>query len=204
MIQNSILRGLVAGIGLLAATHASAAIVSGTASGTFTLLASPPAAVGNNNINIDDTVFGFNELQGVLVSTAPAFDLGIAPDPNGVRVDSHYIYFEPLRTSSISGSVTFSGSILGVYYSRSTLLNSRDEFGLSGVTYSHPTLVGLESDDLPVTISGSTISFNWTASNPGDHIRVITAAVPEPETWAMLSLGFGLIGTFARRRTRGR
>lgn len=204
MIPNSLLRGLVAGIGLLAATHASAAIVSGTASGTFTLLASPPAAVGNNNINIDNTVFGFNELQGVLVSTAPAFDLGIVTDPNGVRVDSHYIYFDPLKTSSISGSVTFSGNILGVYYSHNTLLDSKDEFGLSGVTYNHPAAVGLESGDLPVTISGSTISFNWTASNPGDHIRVITAAVPEPEAWAMLSLGLGLIGALARRRTRGR
>jgi len=31
---------------------------------------------------------------------------------------------------------------------------------------------------------------------------MITAAVPEPETYAMLLAGLGLIGTIARRRRR--
>jgi hypothetical protein len=33
-------------------------------------------------------------------------------------------------------------------------------------------------------------------------VRVITAAVPEPATWAMFIAGFGLIGAQLRRLTR--
>ncbi len=37
-----------------------------------------------------------------------------------------------------------------------------------------------------------------------DAIRVRTAAVPEPSTWAMMLMGLGSIGMFARRRNIAR
>ena len=40
----------------------------------------------------------------------------------------------------------------------------------------------------------------WTASDPGDNIRVITAGIPEPASWAMPIAGFGMVGFAARRR----
>ncbi len=38
--------------------------------------------------------------------------------------------------------------------------------------------------------------------NPGSFPVVQTAAVPEPTTWALMILGFGMIGAGARRRAR--
>ena len=35
-----------------------------------------------------------------------------------------------------------------------------------------------------------------------DNVRLSTSAVPEPATWAMMIMGFGLVGSAARRRRR--
>jgi len=47
------------------------------------------------------------------------------------------------------------------------------------------------------------LAIEWSASDPGDHIRVITA-VPEPQTWALMLSGFALLGLAAGRRARRR
>ena len=46
--------------------------------------------------------------------------------------------------------------------------------------------------------SRSELSFDITEL--GARISLVSAAVPEPATWAMMILGFGLIGFAARRR----
>lgn len=50
-----------------------------------------------------------------------------------------------------------------------------------------------------ITITGNTISVNWTTffQLPGYQIVLL---VPEPETYAMLLVGLGLVGALARRR----
>lgn len=48
-------------------------------------------------------------------------------------------------------------------------------------------------------------TFYLTSNNnsaDGYRINEITTAVPEPATWAMLILGFGIVGTAMRRRVR--
>ena len=155
------------------------------------------------NVNKNDTVFGFDEQQNVQFGTAPSFDkTGLTGVNANTWVSSHYVYFDPKISQNIQGTVTFSDTILGVYFTKNSLWASHDEFGLaSNVTYNYANLIGLENGDRSHTsILGNVLSFNWTASSPGDHIRVITAAVPEPETYAMLLAGLGLIGTIARRR----
>jgi hypothetical protein len=48
--------------------------------------------------------------------------------------------------------------------------------------------------------SGEPTGKNWSSVHGGD----VTLAVPEPETYAMLLAGLGLIGTIARRRSSAR
>ncbi|WP_229257440.1 PEPxxWA-CTERM sorting domain-containing protein [Duganella callida] len=55
--------------------------------------------------------------------------------------------------------------------------------------------------DKPVT----SITFSSIVPDDGlffDNIRYTVAAVPEPETWAMLAAGLGLVGVAGRRRRR--
>jgi hypothetical protein len=62
--------------------------------------------------------------------------------------------------------------------------------------------VGFETAQDAASFLGNKVTFRLQASSPGDTFRVITAAVPEPGTWAMLLTGFGLVGLAGRRRSR--
>ena len=53
-----------------------------------------------------------------------------------------------------------------------------------------------------VNMSGSTLTLAWNASDPGDHVRILTA-VPEPQTYALMLAGLGMTAWFARRRRPG-
>ena len=214
----------------LAASFANAGITgtvttvtpdTGTPGGTFQHLGTPPAKVGNNNINVNDTIYAFDEKQSVAFGNAPTVDLGGIIGTKTL-VSSYYVYFDPLRSQRIKASLTFSETILGIYTVKGTadywtnhgstfhsgtgLMGSQNDFGLTNANlYQYVNATGLEAADRSashLSFSGKTLTLDWTASNPGDHIRVLTAvtAVPEPETYAMLLAGLGLMGTIARRR----
>jgi hypothetical protein len=57
---------------------------------------------------------------------------------------------------------------------------------------------------LPSTGTGSTqYSFNlYTNGSKQDYLVASVTAVPEPETYAMMLAGLGLLGFTARRRTQ--
>jgi hypothetical protein len=57
---------------------------------------------------------------------------------------------------------------------------------------------GLESNDA-ATFVGNVVTFNFTANDPGDHIRVLTV-VPEPSTYALLATGLAGLALARRRR----
>jgi hypothetical protein len=199
-------RILVAAAALLAAGTANAAVVTGSltggtaAPGTFQLL-SPPFSVGNNNQSDNDTLFAFNEKQNVLLTSNLMLDQG-GTLMAGTRVASHGVVFDPRNTRTLEGSVTFDRPILGIIWLSNKLQATDALFGVPGITYNTPGARGLENRDRPGTsFVGNVLTINdWQASSPGDNIRVLTAAVPEPATWAMMILGFGLVGFAARRR----
>lgn len=141
--------------------------------------------VGNNNINVDGKLYWMFESQGSYL---------------GQAVKSWFLFFDPKKSSSMKGSVSFDQSILHVLDNKADLFATA-AFGKPGVTYDYSSnLIGLEAGDSNKTsFAGDTLSFNWTASTPGDHIRVMTA-VPEPGTYALLALGLGVLGFVARRR----
>jgi hypothetical protein len=188
-----------------AATTADAAvtggaITGGTASpGTFMIL-TPPFSVGNNNQGANTTLFAFNEQPNVLLTAPLSLDLG-GTLAAGTRVASHGIVFDPVASRSVVGSVTFDRKVLGIIWLTRELEDTDGLLGLPTITYNSPSARGLEAAERATTsFSGNTVFLEWTASSPGDNIRVLTA-VPEASTWAMLIAGFGLVGFAARRRT---
>ena len=65
------------------------------------------------------------------------------------------------------------------------------------INYGYLTMTNTATTGFPATITG------WSFENTGGAITVggAIAAVPEPATWGMMVLGFGLIGAAARKRS---
>lgn len=144
--------------------------------------------IGNDNIQDDKNFYWFYESSGTWM---------------GQQVKSWFLFWDPKASLSVNGSVSFDANILFVLDTKATLIASA-AFGKAGVTYDYSSsAVGLETTDMANTSFGgamlSLAGSGWTASNPGDHIRVLTA-IPEPGTYALLIAGLGVLGLVARRR----
>lgn len=203
----------------LAASPAGAVIVGGSVTGgtalgqggTFVELTLPfnppngPANTVGNNTFQTPNLYGFNEDQNILLGADLVADLG-GTLTAGTTVASHYIFFDPRNTTSIIGSVTFDSEILGVITSTGLLLAS-DFLANTGVTYLNPGLRGLEANTDSVSLSDMfTLALAWTASTPGDYVRVLTArspgaeVVPLPAAIPLFLTGLAGMGLMKRRR----
>jgi len=180
------------------------------------LLSSFTGSVGRNNFN-DLNLYAFDEIQN-LDSGAGGIDVNLGSVPANTVVASHYVFFDPRRSSRQAGWVDFDGEILGVATDRANLAASDLLFDHSGVNYLNHRLRGLESRRDTVTIgSGSEANrlfVDWRASSPGDYVRVFTAvssATPPPGTASVpdggsmaFLLGGSLLGLAGVRRWIGR
>ncbi|MBE2245594.1 MAG: PEP-CTERM sorting domain-containing protein [Burkholderiaceae bacterium] len=139
--------------------------------------------IGNNNLASNDFYWMF-ESSGMY---------------DGQAVNSWFLIWEPVR-ARVSGSVTFDAPILYMFDDQAEMIATAG-FGKPGVTYdySHPNM-GLDVVDKTATsFAGPTLTLAWNGSDPGDHVRILTA-VPEPQTYALMLAGLGLTAWYARRR----
>lgn len=196
-------------------SFAGAAISS--VGGQVTLIAQPLDARFNVLTN-PATAYCWNEIQNFALDRTVAIDafapgtynqLGDLITANlavGTLVRSHYIHFDvsPQSSATIQGRVRFDSSIIGVIVVNESGARHLDDSDFLGA----PTLFthgnnnrGLEfaTDAFRITISGDTIEFDLSITQPGDFIRVLTAGdVPAPG--ALSVAGLSLLCVARRRR----
>lgn len=166
------------------------------------LMAAPPATAGGDAFN-DNFLHVWVEQKNFTLTSALAADwvpmMGSNPIPVGTKIASIGIQFDPLREHKMDAEISFNRKILGVVWTRSNLVAS--DYLSPGTTFLSPVHRGLELSDIASTIvTANGLAFVWTSGRPGDNIRVILSAVPEPTTWALLIGGFGMVGFASRRR----
>lgn len=212
--------GLGVALGIVASSNAAIVSVSGQGLHMTNL-----ANVGYkaNFFNDSATVIrGWNEVQNVALSRSILVDIdsmGTYQNPfasanatiaQGTMISSHTLYFDPAQSRSGVATFTFDAAIIGIITSEGSNL-ATDKFMQSdflipagvpaaNISTTHFNARGLEFGPEVVTWTAPNIlTVDLAASNPGDQIRVITQAVPEPGTLAAVGLG-ALV--FIRRRKR--
>ncbi len=150
-------------------------------------------------------------LFGALGSaSADTFDLGLLSTTigqSGIEVSGS---FDDIFTFTTSSTVPVEGSFVGVSGKNDLMVSYSFGVGAgptSGSVYTPLTLVTLNSLDefgYSQTVSGLQAGTKYWLNLKGTGSEamysVTLAPVPEPETYAMLLAGLGLIGAIARRR----
>lgn len=115
-------------------------------------------------------------------------------------LQSWLVFFDPSATQTVIGSIFFPSAIQAVFTSTTDVTVTSAAYQLSPtVAYGIDPATGLEARDA-ATFAGNTLSINWEAADPGDHVRVLTTTVPEPATDALLAAGLAVVAAMARRR----
>lgn len=161
------------------------------------------ATLGGGQLGLNNQVFWVHEGTG---------------EYKGQQVDSWFLVFEP-TADRVKGSLRFDGRIEAVFDSRAELQAS-SSFESDAHDYRYHRAVGLEGKDR-LQVRGQELRIDWSGGLLGDHVRVLTrsssiaaptlpaaietppapvAPIPEPSTYALMLLGLGAMGAYARRR----
>ncbi|MCA9278571.1 MAG: hypothetical protein H6815_07920 [Phycisphaeraceae bacterium] len=202
-------------VGILLAGFAATSADGAVIGVNNAILISPPANVGLGSGPGGSGQFAkvWNEQQGVSISSLMVDMIG-NPTNSYVAttgavtgtVDSHMIHHTPgwINSTSLVGSVTFDGPIVGVIFSFQRLNQTDAIFAPTGTTYSTANIRGFTPFVSGAFVNGNTLNFDLFRSQfplaDYDQLRVLTQSVPSVGTTAPLVLA-GMMGAVRRRQT---
>jgi hypothetical protein len=166
------------------------------------IIAAPTSVLDSAATNA--AIQGFNEVINFTTTVNHATDTGIIAA--GTRVDSHMIFLNSENGAFIEHDIvvfTFSGEILGVMSDVNGTLEgaSTFELGASGTSYEIFSNRGLENNDGYVVDGLKRIVVSMRVREPGDWIRVVTAATPLPAAfWLFITALVSLVSVGRIRR----
>ncbi|MFZ2974807.1 MAG: PEP-CTERM sorting domain-containing protein [Ferribacterium limneticum] len=158
-------------------------------------------------------------MSKLLRSTALATML-FAALPAAQATTQSYSFLGTLNSIQFSGSFSFDNSLLAIFNAVEPLLTVApvsslsmtyndvsysllDAWGPPDVSYYNGAFLGLSySNDAMTFVPGLLNTSDAYVTDGLNSADVIYAAVPEPETYAMLLAGLGLMGVVARRRSQ--
>jgi hypothetical protein len=124
-------------------------------------------------------------------------------------VQAWYLFFDPSGSQGVTATLDFGAPILDVLTTSSALAATRSTWQVDvdgdGLLddYANTLLMGLEGQDSASWVQGgSLLSIAWNSWDPGDHVRVLVQAVPEPGSTALVAAALGALALSRRRKTR--
>jgi len=132
--------------------------------------------------------------------THAPLELDLTVLPSGSFFDT---YSFTLGTKSIvNGEVDSFGALVGGFSVWGTgkdgLIGTSDDYGIAGGAFGGKTSVTLNAGSYYYAVAG----YGFTAGGYAIASAAVAAPVPEPETYALLGAGLGIVGFVASRRRR--
>ncbi len=131
--------------------------------------------------------------------------------PAGTQLVDYLLHYDRRSgdPSNVSGTITFSGQILGLILFDASLNQSDAVLGVAGVTYFTGQFRGIDNNtqnqglgDDEFSVTNNKLTFNidaWSTTNAIDEVRILVA-VPEPATFVAPVLTAVVVAFLALRR----
>ncbi len=136
---------------------------------------------------------GYNLPQSTVLVNLFVALTGTAPSTAANLLDTDFTY-----TPAASNPLAFEGSV-GSYGASDLVFGGYTVGSYDTLSQSFATTIG-SSYTLGLSFSVFGTGANGLRISTGDLTTPVTAAVPEPATWAMMLMGFGAMGFALRRR----
>ncbi len=132
--------------------------------------------------------------------THSALELDVTVLPTGSFFDTYSFSLD--AKSIVTGGVESFGALVGGFsvwgMGSDGVIGTSDDYGIAGAAFGGKTSLTLDSGSYYYAVAG----YGFTAGGYAIASSAMAAPVPEPETYALLGAGLGIVGFVASRRRR--